>query len=127
MPLEASPGSHRAAQPEWEGGRWIPEFLELTIFIAIGAGSSLCMVWPWVGVDSQAPCRMRSPQAPWSLSHSQIKSGFGKGSHFCCLISIPVAVFVLLHSFRSPTQPRLVWEGSGDGKNGPLKKKMEDF
>lgn len=65
---------HKAARPERKGGRWILEFLELTLFIAIGVGSSLPTIWPWMGVDSQAPCRMRLPQTPWSLSLSQIKS-----------------------------------------------------
>lgn len=51
VPLVFS-GSHRAAQPEREGGRQILEFLELTLFIVIGAGSSLPMVRPWLGVDS---------------------------------------------------------------------------
>lgn len=110
MSLKVSPGAHRAAQPEREGGRWILEFLELTFFIATGAGSSLPMVWRWLGVDSQAPCRMRSPQAPLeSLSHSQIKFSFGEGSPSCCLISVPDAVFAPLHSLRSPARSELMW------------------
>lgn len=93
--VKASPWVAQAAQLEGEDGRGTLEFLTLTLFIAIGTGSSLRMVWPWVGVDSQAPCGIRTtppdPQVTKPFS-DQVLLRAGKSSllahlHPCCCLS----------------------------------------
>lgn len=85
------------------------------------------MVCPWLGVDSQAPCRMRAPQALWLLSHSQIKSSYGKGSPSGSLLPILAAVCAPLLPLRLPHDLRRFGEGNKGGRNGPLKEKTADI